>query len=41
MAAILSKFKLMFLGLQQTHKLCLEINNQTVPESDKVESDKV
>ena len=31
-----SKFKLMFLGLYQTHKLCLEINNQIIPSSDSV-----
>ena len=28
------KFQIMFLGLHQPHKLCLEINNQIVPSSD-------
>ena len=36
MVANPSKFKIMFLGLHQTHKLCLEINNQIVPSSDTV-----
>ena len=31
-----SKFQIMFLGLHQPHKLCLEINNQIVPSSDTV-----
>ena len=33
MVANPSKFKIMFLGLHQTHKLCLEINNKIIPSS--------
>ena len=36
MVANPSKFQIMFLGLHQPHKLCLEINNQIVPSSDTV-----
>ena len=36
MVANPSKFQIMFLGLHQTHKLCLEINNQIIPSSDTV-----
>ena len=36
MVGNLSKFQIMFLGLHQTHKLCLEINNQIVPSSDTI-----
>ena len=37
MVANPSKFKIMFLGLHQTHKLCLETNKQIIPLSDTVE----
>ena len=36
MVANPAKFKLMFLGLNQTHKLCLEVNNKIIPSSDTV-----
>ena len=36
MVTNLSKFQIIFLGLRQPHKLCLEINNQVVPSSDTV-----
>ena len=36
MVANPSKFQIMFLGLHQPHKLCLEINNQIAPSSDTV-----
>ena len=36
MVANPAKFKLMFLGLNQKHKLCLEINDKIIPPSDTV-----
>ena len=38
MVANPSKFKIIFLGLHQTHKLSLEINDQIIPSSDTVKS---
>ena len=36
MVANPAKFNLMFLGLNQTHKLCLEVNNKIISSSDTV-----